>query len=94
MVVVRNKNGGIHLCVDFWDLNQISVKDNYPFPNMESFLQQVIISELMSMLDGFLGYNQVLMDKECKYKTTFTTPWGMYAYKKMPFGLNNVGATF
>jgi len=49
------------LCVDFKDLNKESIKDKYPFPNMEMLLQQVTGSTLMSMLDGFSGYNQVLV---------------------------------
>lgn len=80
LVVVRLKNREIHLCVDFRDLNQALLKDNYPFPNMESLLQQVTRSKIMSMLDGFLGYNQVLMVEEDKYKTAFSTPWGMHAF--------------
>jgi hypothetical protein len=52
-VVVRKKNGEIHLCVDFRDINRASIKYNYPLPNMEMLLQQVIGSALMSMLDGF-----------------------------------------
>jgi hypothetical protein len=48
----------------------------------------------MSMLDGFFGYNQVLVNKEDQNKTTFTTPWGTFAYLRMPFGLLNAGATF
>jgi hypothetical protein len=63
-MVVRNKSGKIHLCVDFGGLNRASIKDNYPLPNMEMLLQQVIGSALMSMLDGFLGYNQVLVAEE------------------------------
>ena len=53
LVVVRKKNGSICICANFWDLNQASLKDNYPLPYMESLLQQVIGSELMSMLDKF-----------------------------------------
>jgi hypothetical protein len=49
---------------------------------------------MMSMLDGFSGYNQVLVNKEDRNKTTFTTPWGTYEYLRMPFGLLNIGATF
>jgi hypothetical protein len=93
-VVVRKKNGEIHLCVDFRDLNRESIKDNYPLPNMEMLLQQVTGSALMSMLDGFFGYNQVLVAEEDRSKTTFITPWGTYAYVCMPFGLKNAGATF
>ena len=46
------------------------------------------------MLDGFLGYNQVVVHPYDQEKTTFTTPWGTFMYAKMPFGLMNVGATF
>ena len=61
---------------------------------MEKILQQVFGSEMFSLLDGFSGYNQVLVSKTDQLKTTFRTPWGTYAYRKMPFGLINVGATF
>ena len=46
------------------------------------------------MLDGFLGYNQILTKEEDRYKKMFTTKWGTMAYQKMPFGLSNTGATF
>ena len=49
---------------------------------------------MFSLLDGFLGYNQVLVTPEDMLKTTFKTKWGTYAYKKMPFRLINAGATF
>lgn len=61
---------------------------------MESLLQQVIGSELMSMLDGFSGYNKVLMEEEDKYKTTFTTPWERYTFNRNPVGLKNDRVTF
>ena len=48
----------------------------------------------MSMLDGFLGYNQILVHPNDQEKTAFTTPWGTFMYAKMPFGLMNAGATF
>ena len=49
---------------------------------------------MLSLLDGFSGYNQVLVSKEDRLKTTFRTKWGTYAYDKTPFKLINVGATF
>jgi hypothetical protein len=94
LVVVRKKNGGIRLCIDFRNLNLACIKDNYPLPNMETLLQRVTGSKIMSMLDGFSGYNQVLVRKEDQNKTTFTTPWGTFEYLRMPFGLLNAGATF
>lgn len=48
----------------------------------------------MSFLDGYLGYNQILVHEDDQDKTSFTTPWGMFKYAKMPFSLKNVGATF
>ena len=82
------------MCVDFRDLNKASIKDNFPLPNMEFLLQQVTGSPCMSMLDGFSGYNQVLVAKEYRGKTTFITPWETYAYARIPFSLKNAGATF
>lgn len=61
---------------------------------MEQILQSIVGSELMSFLDGFSGYNQVLIYPDDQLKTTFKTKWGTYAYQKMPFGLINAGATF
>jgi hypothetical protein len=94
LVPVRKNNGDIILCVDFRALNRESVKDNFPLPNMELILQQVAGSQMMSLLDGFSGYNQIRVKREDKYKTTFTTHWGTFAYERIPFGLINAGATF
>ena len=61
---------------------------------MEQILQSVFISTMLSLLDEFSGYNQVLVAKEDRLKITFRTKWGTYAYDKMPSGLINIGATF
>jgi hypothetical protein len=61
---------------------------------MEMILQQVVGSQMMSLLDSFSGYNQIKVKREDKYKTTFITRWGTFAYECMPFGLSNAGATF
>ena len=79
---------------DFINMNTSCLKDNYPFLDMETLLQRVMGSGMMSMFDGFSGYNQVLVNKEDQHKTTFTTPWGTYKFLRMPFGLLKEGATF
>jgi hypothetical protein len=61
---------------------------------MEQIIQQVFSFEILSLLDDFSGYNQVLMSPSDHLKTTFRTPWGTYAYRKMTFRMINVGATF
>ena len=94
VVPVRKKNGEIRICIDFRNLNKVSLKDNYPLPKMDHILQRVVGSQRISMLDGFSGYNQVLVHPDDQEKTTFTTPWGTFMYSKMPFGLMNAGATF
>ena len=74
LVLVRKKSREIRLC-GFQNLNRASDKDNYPVPPMEQILQMVSGSELFSLLDGFYGYNQVLVAEEDILKTTFKTKW-------------------
>jgi hypothetical protein len=94
LVPVRKKSDEIKLCVDFRNLSRSSRKDNYSLPNMEHILQKVTGASIISMIDGFSGYNQISFMPEDREKTTFTTPWGTFMYAKMPFGLMNAGATF
>ena len=94
VVVVRKKNGSIRIYIDFRNLNTSCPKDNYPLPDMETLLQRVTGSGMISMLDSFSGYNQVLVNKEDQHKTTFSTPWGTYKFLRIPFGLLNDVATF
>jgi hypothetical protein len=61
---------------------------------MEFILQQVAVSQMMSLLDGFSGYNQIMVKRTDIYKTTFTTCWGTFFYERSPFCLSKAGATF
>ena len=63
LVVVRKKNGEIRLCVDFRNLNKCSKKDLYPLPKMEHLLQKDSGARVMSLLDGFSGYNQIVVHR-------------------------------
>jgi len=56
-------------------------------PKMDQILQKVASSSKISMLDGLLGYSEVLVHPDDQHKTTFTTPWGTFMYVKIPFGL-------
>ena len=93
-VIVRNKSGEIRICIDFIKLNLAFLKDNYPLPNMENLLQIVTGGGMLSMLDGFSGYNQVQIRKGDREKTTFPALWGTYEYMRMLFGLLNARSTF
>ena len=94
MVPVPKKDGKVRMCVDFRDLNKASLKDDFPLPHINILIDNVAEHALLSFMDGFLGYNQIKMVPEDIEKTSFITPWGMYYYKVMPFGLKNVGATY
>lgn len=94
LVHVRKKTGEIRLCIDFRNLNKVSLKDNYPLPKMDHILQQVVGASRMSLLDSYSGYNQISVHEDDRDKTAFTTPWGTFHYAKMPFGLKNAGTTF
>jgi hypothetical protein len=73
LVHVRKKNGDIQICIDFINLNRASEKDNFPLPPMEQILQSISSSEMISFLDGFSGYNKVLIHPNDRLKTTFRT---------------------
>jgi len=74
LVPIRKKNGEISLCVDLKNLNRCSLKDNYPLPKMDHILQRVVGAKIISMLDGYLGYNHISVMEEDKRKFFFTTP--------------------
>lgn len=61
---------------------------------MDQILQLISRFEIFSLLDGFLGYNQLLVAEDDILKTTFRTTWGGFSYRRMPFDLSNAGATF
>lgn len=90
----RKKTWEIRLCVDLRNENNVSLRDNYPLPKMYHILQRVVGASRISLLDGFSGYNQILVHPDDQEKTAFTTQQGTFKYLKIPFGLRNVGATF
>jgi hypothetical protein len=94
IVVVPKKNGKIRICVNLKNVNAVTQRDHFPLPFTENVLERVAGAEVYSFLDGFSGYNQVLIAEEDRHKTAFATEWGIFAYKVMPFGLCNAPATF
>jgi len=93
-VPVDKKQGTIRVCIDFRDLNKACLKGNYPMPFIDQIIDECVGNEVFLFIDGFSGYNQITICLEDQHKTTFICPWGTFVYKKMPFGLKNVRATF
>jgi hypothetical protein len=80
--------------IDFMDLNKAYPKDEFPLPRIDSLVDGVATSELMSLLDSYSGYHQIRMKKEDEPKTSFITPSGTYYYLRMPEGLKNAEVSF
>ncbi|XP_056862178.1 transposon Tf2-1 polyprotein [Raphanus sativus] len=93
-VVVKKKNGKWRVCVDFTDLNKACPKDSYPLPHIDRLVESTAGNELLTFMDAFSGYNQIMMHPDDREKTAFITDRGTYCYKVMPFGLKNAGATY
>nr|GFB59015.1 reverse transcriptase domain-containing protein [Tanacetum cinerariifolium] len=75
------------VCIDYRKLNEATHKDHFPLPFMDQMLQRLAWNEYYCFLDGFSGYFQIPIDPKDQEKTTFTCPYGMFAYRHMPFGL-------
>jgi hypothetical protein len=76
LVPIRKKNGEICLCVDFRNINKCSLKENYPLPKMDHILQRVVGEKIISLLDGYFGYNQIAVCEEDKEKNNIHHPMG------------------
>jgi hypothetical protein len=94
VVLVKKSNGKWRMCVDFTDLNKACPKDSFPLPRIDALVDSTSGYKLLSFMDAFSGYNQILMLPEDREKTAFITDRGLYCYKVMPFGLKNAGATY
>ncbi|KAM1262615.1 hypothetical protein ACFX2G_028336 [Malus domestica] len=82
------------MCVDYTDLNKGCSKDSFPFPLINILIDSTPGCELLSFMNAYSGYNQILMNPPDQEHTAFTTDRGLYCYKVMPFGLKNVKATY
>jgi hypothetical protein len=103
LTVVKNKDdelvptrvqSGWRVCIDYRKLNAATRKDHFPLPFIDQMVERLARHKYYCFLDGYSGYNQVPVDLEDQEKTTFTCPFGTFAYRRMPFGLCNAPATF
>ena len=91
---VPKKDGKVHMCIDYRDLNKASPKDKFPLPHIDILVDNTVGHKMLSFMDGFSGYNQIRLVEEDMEKTSFITPWVVFCYQVMPFGLKNAGATY
>ncbi|XP_031112037.1 uncharacterized protein LOC116016008 [Ipomoea triloba] len=103
ITVVKNQNdelvpmriqNGWRMCIDFRKLNLATRKDHFPLPFVDQMLERLAGKSCFCFLDGFSGYYQIAIAQEDQEKTTFTCPFGTFAFRRMPFGLCNAPGTF
>ena len=87
-----NLDGRIKIYTNFKDINKSCPKDDFPLPNINTLVDNMMGHEMFSLMDEFFRYNKIMISKENKHKMAFTTPWGTYYYRVMLFGINNAGA--
>ena len=101
--VIRNENNeliptrtmtGWRVCIDYKKLNTATIKDHYPLPLFDQMLDRLARHSYYCFLDGYSGYNQILIALEDQKKSTFTCLCGPFAFRRMPFRLCNAPATF
>ena len=94
VLFVKKKTGELRMCVDYRALNKITIPNRYPIPRIDDLLDKLQGSKVFSSLDLCSAYQQVKLNETDYQKTAFRTPFGLYEYKVLPFGLTNAPSAF
>jgi hypothetical protein len=93
-LLVKKKNGKWRMYVDYTSLNKACPKVLFPFPRIDQIIDSTAGCELLCFLDAYFGYHQIKKKESDQLTTSFITPFGLFCYVTMPFGLRNVGSTY
>ena len=94
ILFAAKKDGGLRMCIDYRALNKLTVKNRYPLPRIDDLLDAAQGAQVFSSIDLLSGYHQIRIQPEDIPKTAFRTPFGLFQWKVLSFGLTNAPATF